>query len=419
MTPDRPPEGHGREEVERYLETLGGSGGLADWQYVQAVEALRIFFSAAIQADWAAEVDWAYWKDSARRLGPEHATVAREVPVSARTRPGRGRSKGYLGEVRSKHPEVITRLVTEIRRRAYSIRTEQAYEQWVCRYIAFCSGRDPRALGAAEVKRFLEHLAVHRTVAASTQNQALNALVFLYTQVLDQPLGELDSFTRAKRPRRLPVVLAGAEARALLAALDGVQRLMASLLYGTGMRLMECVRLRVKDVDFRYRQIVVRDAKGAKDRVVPLPRVLVADLRSHLESVRQTHRADVERGLGEVFLPDALARKYPNAPREWPWQYVFPSRRLSADPRSGQVRRHHVHENGLQKAVKRAAVVAGIDKKVNCHSLRHSFATHLLENGYDIRTVQELLGHADVSTTMVYTHVLNTPGVAVRSPLDR
>ena len=321
---DRPSELHDREDVEGYLETLGGSGRLEDWQYAQAVEALRIFFSAGVRVGWAAEFDWVYWKDSACQLGPKHATVAREVPTSALPQPERGRSKGYLGEVRSKHPEVITSLVAEIRRRAYSIRTEQAYEQWACRFIAFCSGRDPRTLGAAEVKRFLEHLAVHRTVAASTQNQALNALVFLFCQVLDQPLGELDSFVRAKRPRLLPVVLAGAEARELLAALDSVQRLMASLLYGTGMRLMECVRLRVKDVDFRYGQIVVRDAKGAKDRVVPLPKALLGDLRTHLESVRKTHRADVERGLGEVFLPDALARKYPNAPREWPWQLRLP-----------------------------------------------------------------------------------------------
>jgi integron integrase len=313
---------------------------------------------------------------------------------------------------------VIEALIAEVRRRAYSIRTEQAYEQWVCRFIAFRSGRDPRALGAVDVKAYLEHLAVRRTVSASTQSQALNALVFLYGQVLGQPLDELKDFKRARRPRRLPVVLTQREVRALLAALDGRQWLMASLLYGTGMRLMECVRLRVKDVDFEYGRIVVRDAKGAKDRVVPLPRALASALREHLVAVRATHRADLDDGRGEVFLPDALARKFPSAPREWAWQYAFPSGRLSVDPRSGKVRRHHVHENGLQKAVKRAAAAAGIVKKVNCHSLRHSFATHLLEAGYDIRTVQELLGHADVSTTMVYTHVLNSPGVAVRSPLD-
>ncbi len=323
-----------------------------------------------------------------------------------------------LDRIRMDHRDVVTALIVEIRRRGYSIRTEQVYEQWVCRYIAFCSSRAPRELGTAEVKSFLEHLAVQRKVAANTQNQALNALVFFYTQVLGRPLDGLDSLVRAKRPRRLPVVLTRGEARALLEQMEGIQRLMASLLYGTGMRLMECVRLRIQDIDFGYRQIVVRNAKGAKDRVVPLPEVLAADIREHLKKVRETFQADVERGLGEVFLPESLARKYPSAPREWRWQYVFPSARLSVDPRSGRVRRHHVHENGLQKEVGKAARGAGVAKKVNCHSLRHSFATHLLECGYDIRTVQELLGHADVSTTMIYTHVLNTPGMTVRSPLD-
>lgn len=352
-------------------------------------------------------------------MSPDHATLAREAvrPGSSRSATGR-RTKGSLAPIRSQHEEVLTSLVSEIRRRAYSIRTEQVYEQWACRFIRFCSGRDPRLLGAAEVKSFLEHLAVRRNVSASTQNQALNALVFLYGQVLNQPLEELGSLVRAKRPRKLPVVLTAHEARRLLAALSGVQGLMAALLYGTGMRLMECVRLRVKDIDFGYQQILVRDAKGAKDRVVPLPRSVTSTLTTHLETVRETHQADIGRGLGKVFLPDALARKFPNAAQQWHWQYAFPSRRLSVDPRSGQARRHHIHENGLQRAVRAAAAEVGIHKKVNCHSLRHSFATHLLENGYDIRTVQELLGHADVSTTMIYTHVLNRPGVAVRSPLD-
>jgi integron integrase len=241
--------------------------------------------------------------------------------------------------------------------------------------------------------------------------------VFLYRDVLHRRL-ELGSFARAKRPRHLPVVLTRDEVRALLARLEGTQQLMASLLYGTGMRLMEVVRLRVKDVDFGYRQIVVRDAKGAKDRVVPLPEAVTAPLRMHLARARQLFEEDGRRGLGEVQLPEALARKYPNAPREWHWQYVFPSGRISFDARSGKGRRHHLHENGLQKAVKKAGVAAGIAKRVHCHSLRHSFATHLLEQGYDIRTVQDLLGHADVSTTMIYTHVLNRGGQGVVSPLD-
>jgi integron integrase len=268
------------------------------------------------------------------------------------------------------------------------------------------------------VTAFLEDLAVRGNVAASTQNQALNALVFLYQQVLGRAPEQYGQFTRAKRPKRLQVVLDRGEVRRLLEGLDGTQHLMAALLYGTGMRLMECVRLRVQDVDFEYHQLAVRDGKGQKDRVVPLPQRLEAPLRAHLDRVRELHRSDLANGFGEVFLPGALARKSPKAPREWVWQYVFPSSRLSVDPRSGKTRRHHVHENGLQKAVKAAAQRAGIHKRVNCHCLRHSFATHLLESGYDIRTVQELLGHADVSTTMIYTHVLNRGGQGVLSPLD-
>jgi integron integrase len=305
-----------------------------------------------------------------------------------------------------------------LRRRKYSIRTEQAYEAWVCRFILFCDNRDPSEVSAERIRAFLEDLAVRSQVSASTQSQALNALVFLYKQVLGQSLDELNDFTRAKRPKRLPVVLERSEVARLLTGIEGTQHVMTALLYGTGMRLMECVRLRVQDIDFEYRQILVRNGKGQKDRVVPLPARLEEPLQKQLLKVRALHEQDLAQGYGEVFLPDALARKWPNAPKEWIWQYVFPSGRLSVDPRSGKTRRHHVHENGLQKAIKAAAQHAGIAKKVNCHCLRHSFATHLLEAGYDIRTLQELLGHADVSTTMIYTHVLNRGGKAVRSPLD-
>jgi integron integrase len=318
-------------------------------------------------------------------------------------------------EIRS---TVIERLVTVIRQRNYAIRTEEAYQSWAVRYLAFIGDRDPRAAGVAEVVSFLETLAVQRNVAASTQNQALNALVFLYGQVLEQPLGDMGTFQRAKRPRRLPVVLTRVEVARLLGQMEGTYHLMASLLYGTGMRLMECLRLRVKDLDFEYRQILVREGKGQKDRVVPLPEKLGEALQAHLERVKALHEKDLQGGYGEVYLPFALAQKYPNAPKEWGWQYVFPSGKLSVDPRGGTTRRHHLHENSLQKAVKQAAMAAHLAKPVNCHALRHSFATHLLESGYDIRTVQELLGHADVSTTMIYTHVLNRGGKGVRSPLD-
>jgi len=289
----------------------------------------------------------------------------------------------------------------------------------VVRFIAFHQGASPSNLGSEHIVSFLQHLAIRNQVAASTQNQALNAIVFLYKNVLKIPLDDFGDFIRAKRPKQLPVVLSPGEIERLLEHIDGTHSLMASLLYGTGMRLMDCVRLRVKDVDFDYQQIVIRDGKGQKDRVVPLPKRLQTALIKQMNDTYKLHQEDLKKGFGEVYLPNALAKKYPNAAKEWIWQFVFPSGRLSVDPRSGQTRRHHIHENGLQKSVKKAAGKANITKKVNCHTLRHSFATHLLENGYDIRTVQELLGHADVSTTMIYTHVLNQGGQGVQSPLDR
>jgi len=273
-------------------------------------------------------------------------------------------------------------------------------------------------MAEAEVTQFLTYLAREGKVAASTQNQALSALLFLYKEVLKQEIGWLDQVERAKRPARLPVVLTQDEVRKLFKHLSGTHRLMAGLLYGSGLRLMECIRLRVKDVDFGYARIVVRDGKGAKDRITMLPVNLAQPLERHLQKVKAQHEEDLEAGQGSVYLPTALERKYPNAEREWSWQYVFPSSRISLDPRSQTKRRHHVEESSLQSAVKNAARASGISKLATCHSLRHSFATHLLENGYDIRTVQELLGHKDVSTTMIYTHVLNKPGLGVKSPLD-
>jgi integron integrase len=275
-----------------------------------------------------------------------------------------------------------------------------------------------KSLSAQEIRDFLTHLAVHDHVAASTQNGALNAVLFLYRHVLKLPLPALQDIERAKRPRRVPTVFAREEVQAVLAQLSGMPRLMANLLYGAGLRLMECVRLRVKDVDFAYHQITVRDGKGAQDRVTMLPQSVEAALQRHLTKVKVLHEEDLLEGYGEVYLPYAFARKDPEAGKAWVWQYVFPAAKRSLDPRAGIVRRHHVSETVLQKAVKDAIQRAGIQKRGSCHTLRHSFATHLLENGYDIRTVQELLGHKDVSTTMVYTHVLQPGGKAVRSPLD-
>ncbi|BAU49501.1 integrase [Sulfurifustis variabilis] len=285
--------------------------------------------------------------------------------------------------------------------------------------VHFHNKRHPREMGAEQVTSFLTHLAVQGRVSASTQNQALNALLFLYREVLDIELPWMNDIERAKKPARLPVVLTRAEVRALLARLEGTHWLMGSLIYGSGLRLMECLRLRVKDLDFGYQQLLIRDAKGQKDRVTVIPESLVEPLRTQLTRVQALHEQDLKEGSGRVYLPHALDKKYPNADREWGWQYVFPSAKRSIDPGSGVERRHHVSEESFQRAVKRAVRAAGILKPASVHTLRHSFATHLLEDGYDIRTVQELLGHSDVSTTMIYTHVLQKGGRAARSPLDR
>lgn len=311
------------------------------------------------------------------------------------------------------------RLREEIRSRHYSRRTEKAYWYWIRYFIFFHEKRHPARMGAAEVTAFLSWLATERNVAAATQNQALSALLFLYKQVLGQQLAWLDELVRAQRPVRLPVVLTEAEVRRLLQAMEGSAWLMTALLYGSGLRQIECLSLRVKDVDFAYRQIIVRDGKGARDRATMLPENVVQPLQAHLGKVRLLHGRDRKEGYGQVWLPHALARKYPRAGFEWGWQFVFPSGSRSADPESRVVRRHHVHPDTLARAVRRAGRAAGIVKPVSCHALRHSFATHLLERGYDIRTVQELLGHSDVSTTMIYTHVMKKGARGVRSPLDR
>ena len=321
--------------------------------------------------------------------------------------------------VEPKGQRLLDRVRDTVRRLHYSRRTEDTYIHWIKRFIYFSGKRHPSELGEAEVTAFLNYLARERNVAAATQNQALSALLFLYKQVLATPLDWLDNLDRVVKPARMPSVLTPGEVRRLLGAMRETKWLMASVLYGAGLRLRECLKLRVKDVDFEYRQIMVRDGKGAKDRVTMLPASVVEPLRMHLLRVRKLHERDIAEGYGDVELPDALARKYPQAPYEWGWKFVFPSRKLSTDPATGVIRRHHVYENFLIRGVKEAARAAGITKHVTCHTLRHSFATHLLEAGYDIRTVQELLGHSDVSTTMIYTHVLNKGGRGVKSPLDR
>lgn len=315
-------------------------------------------------------------------------------------------------------PKLLDQVRGKIRLKHYSIRTEQAYVDWIKRFILHFDKRHPRELGAAEVEAFLTHLAVAGNVAAATQNQAKSALLFLYREVLETELPWLDNVERARAPKRLPVVLTREEVQGVLGRLTGTHWLIASLLYGAGLRIMEGLRLRVKDVEFSRREILVRDGKGFKDRVTMLPAALAAPLAEHLERVKALHGRDLAAGRGAVYLPYALERKYPGAARDWAWQYVFPSANLSADPRTGIERRHHLQDQAVQRAMRQAVRDAGVNKPATPHTLRHSFATHLLEGGYDIRTVQELLGHSDVATTMIYTHVLKVGGAGVRSPMD-
>ena len=406
------------EDVRGFLDAAR-ERGVNEGAVGFGAEALRIFYAAVFSAAWA--VGQAPLKPGGnagrgrtleRGRGDGRKELSREMILQ------RYAGRSDEGEA----PERVVRFLDEVRvalrTGQYAARTEQTYVDWVERFLVFSRPRNRDAICVEMVQEFLEYLAVVRRVSARTQNQALNALVYLFREVLDRDLGEIGGVTRAAERKRLPVVLTRGEVRALVGAMKEPYALMAELMYGTGLRLMECVRLRVKDVDFAALQVVVRNGKGDKDRVTTLPMALTERLRGHLERVRAQHETDVAAGLGEVWLPEALARKWPGAAREWKWQYVFPSSRLGADGERKRVRRHHVHENALQRAVMDGARAAKLTKRVSCHALRHSFATHLLEAGYDIRTVQELLGHSDVSTTMIYTHVLNRPGLAVRSPLD-
>ena len=316
-------------------------------------------------------------------------------------------------------PKRLQELVHEaIRLRRRSPKTEKAYWSWIRRFIFHNDKRHPSELGAVEIIAFLTHLATRRQVSASTQNQALSALIFLYRDVLDLDLPELKGLVRAKRTQKIPVVLSRPEVRQILSLMNGTPALMAQLLYGAGLRLLECARLRIKDIDFERNQIIVRAGKGGKDRPTMLPQSIIPSLREHIQAARRQHTQDLKQGCGWVELPDALSRKYPKAGREWAWQWVFPATRTYYHKPTGQRRRHHLHETVLQRAFRQAVLTSGIPKRATCHTLRHSFATHLLESGYDIRTIQELLGHKDVSTTMIYLHVINLGGLGVQSPLD-
>jgi len=416
---------HTADNVEQYLKVKGRKKGLEGWQFEQMVVAIKLLFTEMVILPWASSFAWDDWMFQADKLENNHGTVARdyqEIDIESITQgvlsEGK-KEKGLFSLVFQQYPEYVRNLIVQIRLKHYSIRTEKSYLGWLLRYIKFHAMKDPVSLVDVDVIKFLEYLVIERKVSSSTQAQALSSLVFFYKNVLQKDMSEDLQFVKSKKPKRLPVVLSHAEIKNLLNNIDGsVHALMAKLLYGCGMRLMECVRLRVMDVDFDYQQIMVREAKGKKDRVVPIPKTVMDALKQQIEKSCIEHRSDLVQGYGQVYIPEALARKYPNAEKEFRWQYVFSSKLISKDPRSGVYRRHHLHESSLQRQIHKASKKAGIFKKVNCHCLRHSFATHLLESGYDIRTVQELLGHADVSTTMIYTHVLNKPGVSVNSPLD-
>lgn len=380
-----------QEMVLAFLNGLEKDEQIADWQVEQARHSIEILLNEHL-------------KINLRESGRLQESFTDSVDDSEK-----------LLKV---HGGLIKRFASEIRVRHYSIRTEDAYLFWIKRFLSFHLLKNPENLGAPEIRRYLTYLAEKRKVSASTQNQALNAIVFLYSQVLKQNPGDFADFSLAKRPVRVPTVLTKDETNRLLERLDGVWRVMAGLLWGAGLRVMECVRLRVQDIDFDMQRIIVRDGKGAKDRITMLPARFVAPLREQLANAKKLFAGDRAAKIAGVYLWDSIERKFPNAAREWIWQYVFPSEKLSVDPRNRTVRRHHLDPNVLQRRIKQAALDAGIAKRVSCHTLRHSFATHLLKNGADIRTVQELLGHSDVSTTMIYTHVLNRPGVPVPSPAD-
>ncbi|KAA6183499.1 integron integrase [Thiohalocapsa marina] len=400
------------DQVTAFLTRYPREHRLTGWQFRQLVDALQWLLVDLSGNEAAARLDWDYWRSAGETLTADHPTVAAALPAEEAVE-----QASRFASAAEQWP-LLKDMARVMRSRRYAIRTEQTYLDWCHRFLLFCRNKPPETVQAADVEAFLTHLAVDRQVSVSTQSQALNALVFLFRYVLKRTPEQMQ-FRYARRERKVPVVLSADELRSLFERLPAHYALMARLMYGTGMRLMEAIRLRVGDLDFGSGRVIVRSGKGGKDRVVPLPQRLEVPLKAHLEAVKALHDDDLAAGVGAVSLPGALARKSPNAPREWVWQYVFPSPNLSRDPKGGAVRRQHLNESGLQRALKQAGQAAGIAKRVNSHCLRHSFATHLLQAGYDIRTVQELLGHKDVSTTMIYTHVLNRPGVVpVKSPVD-
>ena len=394
-------------DIFKFVELLENSQTILPYQIRQALDSLFILFTQILKYPWAFKWPAGLCKKMSPPSNNSFETIAPKPD-----------QKVSISQICQIHSNLLSKMKNNIRTMHYSIRTEKSYLDWIQRFLCFHHPIDSSKINAQHVSEFLEYLAVSRKVSASTQNQALNAISFLATNVLHLDFSNKLQFSKARKSKRLPAVLNKKQVKALLENLDGIYALMASLVYGTGMRLRECLRLRVKDIDLEKDIIIIREGKGAKDRVTPLPTRFKEKLLLQLEHARSLHLEDLEKGLGETSLPDAIARKYPNAAKEWPWQFVFPSPRLSLDPESHKIRRHHIHENSFQKAVKTAAKSLELPSGTSIHTLRHSFATHLLEAGYDIRTVQELLGHSDVSTTMIYTHVMNRPGITIKSPAD-
>jgi len=393
-------------DIRKFLFELSIQRSIHPWQVHQAEEALVFLYEGFLKLDLGL--------NTVRPLVPWPG-ISNSTLKAPQQFKDRALSKT---EEKARYGELYSRLRSAMRVRHYSIRTERAYAQWIGRLLSFYKDKPAESIDTDDIQRYLNYLADERKVAASTQNQALNAIVFFFKEVLKRDPGDFSDFVRAKQPLHVPEVLTRSEVERLLDAMSGVNQLMAGLLYGAGLRLMECIRLRVKDIDFDAGRLTIRDGKGRKDRITMLPERFQGLLKQQLEHARVLYEADLKKGVAGVYIWPGLDRKYPNAAREWIWQYIFASNRLSVDPRSHTTRRHHVHASSLQKSVKNAAAKAGLSKRVTCHTLRHSFATHLLENGCDIRSVQELMGHSDVATTMIYTHVLNRPGITVKSPAD-
>lgn len=402
---------HTPNTITKFLSSLQQRSTLKAWQKMQVVDALKFLF-LSIHSPLCNQIDWEHWKMSCKELEQDHATLARN------NQPIHVHKRSDIKQSVANHSKDIDKLIYVIRAKGYSIRTEKTYAHWVSRFLKFNDSYNAAMLNDQGVIAYISYLAVEKGVSPATQSLSLNAISFYFKSVLSIELGDLSTFIKAKKRHKLPVVLSTDEILTMLNALTGVQLLLVSLLYGCGLRLMEAVRLRIQDVDFTYQQIIIRAAKGNKERAVPLPTKIAGTLKQHISKMKVQHDADLKNGYGSVYMPAELVKKYGKSDKQWVWQYVLPSTKLSIDPKSNHIRRHHLHESTLQKTVRNTARRMNIAKRVSCHSFRHSFATHNLERGMDIRTLQQLLGHSDVSTTMIYTHTANFSKGKTSSPLD-